>query len=70
MSSRRFFDAAIKMQRTEINGVQLARVLAIFPLMTVKIVAAIYWQALRLWLKRCPLYVHPDKKKTMVVQKT
>ena len=69
-NGKRFFDAAIKMQRTEINGVQLARVLAIFPLMTVKIIAAIYWQALRLWLKRCPLHVHSDKKKTMVVHKT
>ena len=67
---KRFFDASIKMQRTEINGAQLARVLATFPLMTVKVIVAIYWQALRLWLKRCPLYVHPDKKKTMVVQKT
>ena len=67
---KRFFDAAIKMQRAEINGAQLARVLVTFPLMTVKVIVAIYWQALRLWLKRCPLYVHPDKKKTMVVQKT
>lgn len=67
---QRIFDAAINMQRTGINGLQLARVLATFPLMTVKVVAAIYWQALRLWLKRCPLHVHPDKKKTMVVQKT
>ena len=67
---QRFFDAAIKMQRTEISGPALARVLATFPLMTVKVVAAIYWQALRLWLKRCPLYIHPGKKKTMVVQKS
>jgi DUF1365 family protein len=67
---KRFFDAAIKMQRTEISGLALARVLATYPLMTIKVVVAIYWQALRLWIKRCPLYVHPDKKKTMMVQKT
>ena len=66
----RFFDAAITLQRTEIGARSLARVLATFPLMTVKVVGAIYWQALRLWLKRCPLYIHPDKKKRMVVQKT
>ena len=66
----RFFDAAIKLRRSEISGLALARVLATFPLMTVKVVAAIYWQALLLWLKRCPLYVHPEKKKTMAVQKT
>ena len=70
IDGQRFFDAVIKMQRTEISGPALARVLATFPLMTVKVVAAIYWQALRLWLKRCPLYIHPGKKKTMVVQKS
>jgi len=64
----RFFDAAMTMRRTEINGLSLARVLVSFPMMTLKVIAAIYWQALRLWLKRCPLYVHPDKKKAMVVQ--
>jgi len=36
--------------------------------MTFKVIAAIYWQALRLFLKRVPLHAHPDKKKTMVVQ--
>ncbi|MGI9238012.1 MAG: DUF1365 domain-containing protein [Woeseiaceae bacterium] len=69
-NGKRFFDAAIRMRRTEISGPALARVLAIFPLMTVKVVAAIYWQAMCLWLKHCPLYTHPDKNKTIVMQKT
>ena len=64
----RFFDAAITMRRSEITGASLARVLLKFPFMTVKVILAIYWQALRLWLKRVPLFVHPDKKKTMVTQ--
>ena len=52
----------------QIGAASLARVLATFPVITAKIVGAIYWQALRLWLKRCPLYVHPAKNKTMAVQ--
>jgi len=30
--------------------------------MTGKVLAAIYWQALRLWLKRTPFFTHPDKR--------
>ncbi|MGB5511344.1 MAG: DUF1365 domain-containing protein [Woeseiaceae bacterium] len=67
-AGKRFFDAAMTMQRTEISAASLARVLITFPFITVKIVSAIYWQALRLWLKRCPFYVHPGKKKTIAVQ--
>ena len=65
---KRFFDAAMTLRRTEIRGLSLARVLITFPFMTLKVIGAIYWQALRLFLKRCPLYLHPDKKKAMVVQ--
>jgi DUF1365 family protein len=64
----RFFDAAMVMQRKEISGTALARVLLTFPLITFKIMAAIYWQAFRLWLKRVPLFVHPKKKKTVTAQ--
>ena len=67
-AGKRFFDAAMTMRRTEINTASLARVLIAFPFITVKIVSAIYWQALRLWLKRCPFYIHPGKKKTIAVQ--
>lgn len=57
----RIFDAAMLMNRVEISGYSLARVLTVFPFMTVKVVAAIYWQALKLWLKRVPFYPHPDQ---------
>ncbi len=32
-----------------------------FPMVTLKVVSAIYWQAFRLWLKRTPFHSHPDK---------
>ncbi len=52
-------DATIALRRHEINADSLARILVVHPWMTVKVAAAIYWQALRLWLKRTPFYDHP-----------
>jgi len=65
---KRFFDATMTLSRKRMTGSSLARVLLRFPFMTFKIVLAIYWEALRLWIKRCPVYAHPDKKKEVVVR--
>lgn len=58
----KLFDATLRLERVELNARSLARVLSQYPLMTVKVIAAIHWQALRLWLKRVPLFDHPRKK--------
>ena len=58
---RKIFDATLVLERREVNGPALAHALAAYPLMTLKVVAAIYWQALKLWLKGTPLHDHPDK---------
>jgi DUF1365 family protein len=60
-SHEAFFDATMQMSKREINSWQLARVLFRYPLMTVQVVANIYWQAFRLWRKGCPFYSHPKK---------
>ena len=59
----RMFTAAMSLNRRRISGWSLASVLLRFPFQTFKIILAIYWEALRLWIKRCPVYMHPGKEK-------
>ncbi|MEX2497325.1 MAG: DUF1365 domain-containing protein [Wenzhouxiangellaceae bacterium] len=40
---------------------KMTRMPLVFPLMTLRVVSGIYWQAFRLWLKRIPLFTHPDR---------
>lgn len=59
--ARKIFDATLTLHRRPISSARLMGVLAQYPLMTTKVVGAIYYQAVRLWLKRVPFYTHPDK---------
>jgi DUF1365 family protein len=63
---QKMFDATLKLQRTEITHGSLARVLAMYPFMTLKVVAMIHWQALRLWLKKSPVFPHPAELESEV----
>ena len=53
------FDATLKLKRRPISRKNLAMALIQFPFITIKIVAAIYYQALLIWLKRIPFINHP-----------
>ncbi|MEX1830116.1 DUF1365 domain-containing protein [Luteibacter sp. CQ10] len=53
------FDATLALARHPLNGPGLARVLWRYPLMTARVIGAIHWQALRLWLKKTPVHDHP-----------
>lgn len=54
-----FFDSTLTLQRREIDGANLARVLFKHPFITAKVVTGIYCQALRLWWKKVPFHPHP-----------
>jgi len=55
------FDATLQLARRDLTAAALARVLLAYPLMTARVLGAIYYQALRLWLKRVPFFTHPNK---------
>ena len=59
---RRDFDATLVLDRKAMTGTNMARVLLRFPAMSLRIVVAIYWQALLIYLRRNPLYDHPNSK--------
>jgi len=53
------FDATLTLARRPITGGHLARVLLVYPFMTLQVIAGIYWQALRLRWKGTPYHPHP-----------
>jgi DUF1365 family protein len=67
-NGERFFDATMILNRKRITHWSLTGVLLRFPFMTGKVICAIYWQALRLWIKRCPVYAHPGKEQEVIVR--
>jgi DUF1365 family protein len=60
---RKIFDATLTLARQEITPRNLTRVLLSYPLMTLKVITMIHWQALRLWLKGARFHAHPKKLK-------
>jgi DUF1365 family protein len=56
---RRVFDASMVLHRRPLDRRELVRSWVRYPWMTAQVVLAIYYQALRLWMKKCPFHPHP-----------
>jgi DUF1365 family protein len=56
------FRARLALRRRAFSPGALRRAAIAQPLMAWKVHAAIYWQALRLWVKGTPFHVHPAKR--------
>ena len=67
-AGHKLFDASMRLDAVPISAWSLARVLIAYPFMTGRVILAIYWQALRLWLKRTPTYSHPKHRLTREVR--
>lgn len=52
--------ATLNGKRRELTDATLLRLFFATPLLTLKVVAAIHWEALRLWLKRLPIFPRPS----------
>ena len=52
------FDVELALSGAEINSASLAKQLIRLPLMTAKVTVAIYWQAIKIWLKSVPFLGH------------
>jgi len=52
-------DALLQLERRPITSGSLARVLLRHPFITLKVTAAIYWQAVKLWWRGVPFVPHP-----------
>ena len=58
----KLFDASLALERKVLNRKSLTRVLWQYPVLTVKVVLMIYWQAFRLVIKKVPVFTHPNKR--------
>lgn len=57
-NAEQVFSATLSLQRVVLSRKSMNRILLRFPLMTLKVAGAIHWQALRLFLKKTPLFKH------------
>ena len=62
--AQRLLTAVEKGRRKEFNDRGLLGILAVMPFVTFKVMAAIHWQAVKLWLRGAKIYPHPDRSRS------
>jgi uncharacterized protein len=60
-SGDRVFEATLSLERNELTRARLTRLLLRYPATSLRVVALIYWNALRLKLKGAPYFRHPER---------
>ena len=55
-------DATLQLRRVALTGAQMARVLCVYPAMTLWVFCLIYYQAWRLWWEGVPFVAHPRRQ--------
>ena len=63
------FSAALSLRRRVWSAGELRRALLLYPFMTQRIYAGIYWQAFQLWRKKTPYFPHPGQLRTPLDKK-
>ncbi|MFN0131061.1 MAG: DUF1365 domain-containing protein [Phycisphaerales bacterium] len=56
------FDATLRLTRRELSPALLRGLLIRYPFQTARIITSIHLHALRLWLKRAPVFPHPRRR--------
>ncbi len=59
------FDATLNMKRYPLTLIELLKHVLRFPFITFVVVFRIHWNALKLYLKKAPFFIHPGKDKLM-----
>jgi DUF1365 family protein len=67
---RRIFHADLHLKRTELTDGQMVRSCLRRPIAAAHVFGGIYYQALRLWMKKCQFYPHPLKSHDQQLART